>query len=220
MRQFLRYEITGLFMILHITLVIFLFLELEDISDLIKSFTNSVAAIVAAIGLISLLIGWLAYQIFEECYTPHYKVSSFKLIRDTCQNLEDTECFALIDFILMNDMYQKYPGLADTIRGYWDHYYSCSIIGIGAPSISALSFIILLFMEDISTYIICPCSSAPRFVYLSLLTIYNVFLYALLWQIKANRIFKEIEFQECLYVKTNIYRLEEHRRLIIACHRA
>ena len=207
MRKLLRYEITGLAMIVHIFLVVILFWSSDEILYLIDHVTD----LAATIGLISLLIGWLSYQIFEEIYKPHYNTPSFKLIKKMCQDLKNTERFALVDFILMDDMYQKYPGLADTIGGYWDHYYSNSIIGIGVPCISALSFIILLLIEmaGYTNYIVCPCGSALRFICMAILIIYNVSLYVLLWQIKANRIFKEIEFRECLYIRNNMAKLYE-----------
>lgn len=125
MRRLLRYEITGLFIITHAVLVSFLFLEPNDILYLIRYFIKSAVAIC----LISLLIGWLAYQVFEVLYSPHYRTSSFKLIKNTHQNLKNSECFTIIDYILMDDMYKKYPGLGDTFRGYWDNYYANSIIG-------------------------------------------------------------------------------------------
>ena len=50
-----------------------------------------------------------------------------------------SECyFALIDYILEDDMYKTYPGLGDTIRGFWDNYDARIVAGICAPLISIL----------------------------------------------------------------------------------
>lgn len=209
MRRLLRYEITGLFITTHMLLISLLFLSNDDILRIIRSFFKSAVAI----GLISLLFGWFAYQVFEERYKPHYKTSSFKLVRDMCPpSLSDMQCFTLVDFILIDDMHRKYPGLIDTIRGYWDNYYSNSIIGLGVPGICVLVFTSLFGLELAGYYsnrLICPCDSALRFICLCILIIYNISLYILLRKKNANRIFKEIEFQECLHVRNNMHKLNE-----------
>lgn len=189
-------------------LVVFLFMDINKLEEFVLVLND----LSGAFGLISFPFGWLLYQIFEEFCLPHYKTTSFKLVRDKCPDLKKTECFALVDYILMDDMYKKYSGLAGTIGGYWDNYYASSIIGLGAPIFSTLSFIILLVVEkaDCTNCIICPCDSALRFICLVFLIIYNVSLYSLLWEVKAKRIFKEIEFQECLHVRNNIYKLEDN----------
>jgi len=44
------------------------------------------------------------------------------------KSLEVDQYKSLVDYILIEDMYKEYPGLADTIRGLWDHYYARSIV--------------------------------------------------------------------------------------------
>ena len=207
MRRLLRYEITGLSIILHVLLVAFLFLEIDSIEFLIKSVVKSAPAI----GLISLWIGWLIFQVFEGIYKPHYRAYPFNLIRTMRSDLEDTECFSAVDFILMDDMYKEYKGLADNLGNYWDHYYSNAIIGLFVPGASTLSFIILSILEiaNYTEHIICPCGSVIRFIYMCILIIYIVCLYCMLWEIQADRIFKEIEFREQRLINKNIYKLEE-----------
>jgi hypothetical protein len=190
-----------------VLLVTFLFLEINTIENLIKYFLKSGIAI----GLISLFIGWLMFQAFEVIYKPRYHAYPFNLIREMRKDLKDAECFSAVDFILMDYMYIKYPGLADTIRGYWDHYYSNSIIGRAVPIASTLSFFILFFVEFKYNpeILIGPFDSGIRFIFMCILIIYIACLYCMLWEIQADRIFKEIEFHEKHLINRNIHKLGE-----------
>lgn len=200
--------------IIHIVLVSFNFLTINECLMVIKY----LGKFAASIALLSLFIGWLAFQIFEELYLPHYRTRSFKLIKkhfdDIDYKISDECCFAIGDYLLKDDMYIKYPGLADTFRGYWDHYYSRRIIGLSIPLVSALMFSLLLYLEgsnaDIGFDIVCPCGDAWRFTYLSLLLIYNTSIYVALW-VKSDRISKEVECQEFLLILDNINRLNDEK---------
>jgi len=207
MRRLLRYEITGLSIILHVLLVAFLFLEVNSIEHVIKYFVKSAVAI----GLISLWIGWLIFQVFEGINKPHYRAYSFTKIREMRRDLKHTECFSAGDFILMDDMYKEYKRLGDTLGNYWDHYYSNAMVGLFVPGVSALSFIILFVLEmaDYTEHLICPCGSGIRFISMCILIIYIVCLYCMLWEIQADRIFKEIEFYEQHLINKNLYKLGE-----------
>jgi hypothetical protein len=225
LRRLLRYEIPGLAIIIHVVLVSFIFLSFDECLELIKYLGKSAAAI----ALLSLFIGWLAIQVFEDRCQPHRKTRGFKRIKGKFKPIDDECCFAIIDYILKDDMYVNYPGLADTLRGYWDQYYARSIIGAGVPIVCFLTFIIFAGVE-LANFLRCDIAihfSPPNISYILLhysilktsvlqivlrcaytvvLILYNKKLWDMLWK-KSDRIFKEVEFQEYLFISNNDYKL-------------
>jgi len=230
LRRLLRYEIPGLAIIIHVVLVSFIFLSFDECLELI----GYLGKFAAAIALLSLFIGWLAFQVFEELCQPRRNTRSFKLIQKYFKNINfnisDDCCFAIGDYLLTEDMYIKYPGLADTFRGYWDHYYSRRIIGLGIPLVSILTFIILAclnIINDLDIWRLCDVGipftltmhiiflypiilkllHLPHFLYILFLLLYNIKIYDLL-ENKSARIFLEIECQEYLFIQDNINKLD------------
>jgi len=240
LRRFLRYELTGLSMIANSILIIIYFNLIFNV-DIFRYYIDnglfaSFSVIISTTAIASLLLGWLVFQLFEDICKPHYKTESFRFIRkryprDKFPNLRDSQCLSIIDCILRDDMYHKYPGLADNLRHYWDIYYSRRIIGIGTPMISFLTFIVLsIYFNKIINYLHEIASSSlylmQNFSYLTSFEFYmdidylgflKTHLYLLILLVinmfyiyiglKSNRIFKEIEFQEFLFVKENVFKL-------------
>ena len=78
-RQLLRYEIPGLFIIIYSTISALFFMKTAYIVWFFHWISNSNSAIL--IGLIALLVGWIIYQIYVECIDPHKLKTSFKLVK-------------------------------------------------------------------------------------------------------------------------------------------
>ncbi len=164
------------------------------------------------VAVIALPVGWLGYQIFDEMSKPHNRTKSFALIKkEYGGNLSDEECLNAIDFILYDDTYTKYIGWSNTIGGFWDHYYSRSIVGFGSISCFVIITAFLVFLSFVNTYIVWPLSPFRATVYI-LLSIFNLFLF-LFMNSTRKRIYKEVDEKEILLVKRSITKLNDYKNI-------
>lgn len=206
MRRFLRYEIPRLVIFFEGALLVFSFLDPNlylPWGIILGNLTNLAALAVIS----SLLIGWLGHQLFEDLEKPHTKTRSFEEVRDACQekyNLNDSQCLALIDYALKDDMYHHYAGLGDTFGGYWDHYYSRCVMGLGSTLI-LLIFIILCLYKDVPV-------SIHEDVIACVFFIYEIIIICIL--LGAKRIKTEIEAQEYLYIHHKILMMKQYARML------
>ena len=97
--------------------------------------------LVGLVLVISLPVGWLAYQLFEELAKPHTNTRAFYTVKRFSSDLEDEEYLPLIDFCL-RDMYKKYEHLPNTVEGYWNNYYARCIVCWGVLCVSVLVLLI------------------------------------------------------------------------------
>jgi len=128
-RLFLRYEISGIMMFIASSLLVIGFLNYQ-ISNLAYIIKYSVGIVI----ILSLGVGWLAYQLFDELVRPRTNIGYFHIIKTYCEKnevyLKDEQYVPLIDFCL-KDAYKIYPHLPGTFAGYWDNYYARCVVGWG-----------------------------------------------------------------------------------------
>jgi hypothetical protein len=150
-------------------------------------------AIASTVG--ALPIGYLIYQLYEWRYNPHYKTMSFEYIKKNMEFMHDDCCLALIDCLLKDVMYKKYPGYADTLRGFWDNYDARFIIGWIVPLISALLAIVvgIIIYFSFNDYFLVP--SCKKWAYLLMFIIYLIISYFIVFR-PSKRIRKQVESQE------------------------
>lgn len=144
LRQFLRYEISGLMMLIASCLLVLGFSNFE--MYYIDNYLEYLKHLVGFVVVISLAIGWLAYQIFEELAQPHTKTKSFqevkRIFEENNSYLTKRQYIPLIDFCL-KDVYKKYPYLPNVLGGFWDNYYARCVVGWGVLLSSLITLIII-----------------------------------------------------------------------------
>lgn len=153
LRQFLRYEISGLMMLIASCLLVLGFSNFE--MYYIDNYLEYLKHLVGFIVVISLAIGWLAYQIFEELAQPHTKTKSFqevkRIFEENNSYLTKRQYIPLIDFCL-KDVYKKYPYLPNVLGGFWDNYYARLVVGLGVLLSSIITLIIILRFIHLYVY--------------------------------------------------------------------
>jgi hypothetical protein len=135
---------------------LFLFVLFGFDCSFLKYFVENptlVGDIATAVAIIAFPFGWFVYQIYDsiaELCDPH---TSYKVVEAHCQKssslqkLDKNYYKAIVDYILIDDMYRSYPGLADTIRGFWDHYDARIVVGFFTPIVSIILSLIIFFIN-------------------------------------------------------------------------
>lgn len=216
-RKFLLYEIPGLFAILYIFLLIACFKPTASLFiDFIQQKGN-LQGLAVAVTVTAIPIGWLEFQLYDSRFHHHYKTKAFEHVKDEMSNMPERSdmqkecCHAVVDYILMKDFYKEFPGLGETIGGFWDHYKARRIVAlnfiIGIPILMA--FIISIIIISLSRFWIMIETSLyiPYIVFVSAI----IFIFSVIIYIDARRIKKEVEAREYFLI------LKPQNKLKLAC---
>ncbi len=206
LRKFLRYEIHGLLIIIYTFSLSLCFVKLP-INTFSIDYLGPLAALAAASALFALVFGWFAYQMYIICAdishkNPHYTKKAFCYIKERLKNMKDECCFALVDYILVDDMYTTYPGLADTIRGFWDNYESRIVAGIYVPIISSLLSLAFYLLIKTNRIIIDPSLIDLNMSMVLLVIIIIIVIYLIVIS-HNDRVKREVETIEFYLITTN-----------------
>jgi hypothetical protein len=115
--------------------------------------------------------------------------------------MEKECCHALLDYILIEDVYKNFKGLADSIGGFWDHYKARNIVGLLGLLFSL--FYLIFWSLNLTVLFNQPYS-------LDYISIILIFIISILICWDARRIRKEVELREFLLILKNKEKLNAY----------
>lgn len=218
LRNFLRYEISGLLIFIE-TIIFFVPFYIFG-SD---TAVNDLSKFTVAAPILAFPVGWIVYQYYDwsqKYKDPH---TSFKIVKNYWEKAlrenalkgeEKSNNFykALVDYILTEDMYEHDQGLADTIRGFWDHYDSKCVVGLFVLPISiAFSAIVLLLIPShfITSLMQLSLSVALYMIALIILLFIHIMIYE-----SKNKIREQVIWQESILIYNNLYKLSRDKEML------
>jgi len=219
--RFLRFEVVGIATIMFLVVGILLMMDRSFLLSLVSD-TDVTLAIVAALFLVSLPIGYAEHQIVVNVYRSH-KIDRaiFRILRDMVTEVEEScdikkkasffksmddlqkNSFltSLLDLCIYNKDSSVDPNIFVRLSDRWSHFYARRAIGRYAPIFSGGLWIIVMILGRIFSWpIVFEASNLAISVvwWIAIFMLCNRFM-----DTYANKIMLEISFLETSIVLAN-----------------